>query len=102
MLTLLSPTTPQGITHAILRAPRYYNLVIETDISIAATLINDAMHSRSKGTQRPSSAEDKEWRSVGRILDLIEQRTKRGEFFVDIIFSGNDPSAKRGLMFARK
>lgn len=86
----------QGVRDTINDAPRYHSLIIETDDRWVVDTINSSSYKR-KHAQRSS-----ENYVVSEILDLIEARTQRGDVVVDIIYSGNDSSAKRGLRLARK
>lgn len=84
---------PQGIKAAITEAPRYHNLTIETDKKSAVNVINQAKAKRYK---------DCEWaREVRGFLDALEVRTERGDIFVDVVYSGKDPLAQKGLSSAR-
>lgn len=86
----------QGISHAIHHAPKYYNLIIEVDDGRCASLVNGCAHARANKYDKP------ELPLVMDILDYIEIRNKRGDYFVDVIDSSKDPTAKRGLALARK
>lgn len=97
----------QGIMYTLLRAPRYHSLIIETDDVFAVCAINDRIMSRDKDRAATLEVEQRlkdpaKLDCVGRIVDLIELRTKRGECFVDVVDSSQDPTAKDGLQRARK
>lgn len=107
VLTIFSSSWyTQGILSVVDHGPPYVNLVIETDESLTVSAIKYDLITMEKNKNAAAQTKEKGFASVydriGRIIDLIEYRLKDGNYFVDIIDSYRDPTAKEGLRRARK
>lgn len=90
----------QGILYAIRDAPRGYDLIIESEVKWLVAQINRAIQRRrADPTIKGKKRLENEWETP--IIDLIEFRTKRGDCFVDIVYSGKDVNSKRGFTQAK-
>ena len=96
-----------AILWAIKDAPHHYSLTIETDDRTVAFNCNQDIDERQKylTVGRPNPADDFEKGDYGVTQEIareVEKRTRRGDCFVDIVYSGEDPTAAQGLKNAQE
>lgn len=74
-------------------------MIIESDVEWFVNQFNRAYH-RRRTVEDPRKRMESEHETP--ILDLIDFRTRKGDCFVEIVYSAKDPTAKKGFREARK